>query len=149
MNLSVLAEQDPNRSNIIHDKTSKGWSDTSFTNTSSNPSESFRKKFNLSNMASSISNRQSKDSSNSNIENILAAKPQPPSQHYIGSIHRMPRNEAKSIIFDSRVDIQPKQPKIMMRSMIASQYSTENQFDVFREKVAKVNCKIEAGIGNL
>ena len=149
MNLSVLTEQDPNRFNIIHDKTSKGWSDNSFTNTSSNPSESFRKKFNLSNMASSISNRQSKDSSNSNIENILTAKPQPPSQHYIGSIHRMPRNEAKSIIFDSRVDIQPKQPKIMMRSMIASQYSTENQFDVFREKVAKVNCKIEAGIGNL
>lgn len=146
MNLSVLTEQNPNNSNIIHNKTgSKGWSDTSFTNTSNNHSESFRKKFNMSNMASSISNRQSvRDSSKSNIENLLTLKQQLPSQNYIGSIHRMPRNEAKSIIFDSRVDMEPKQPKpkMMIRSMIASQYTSDNQFDVFREKVAKVNCKI-------
>lgn len=39
MNLSVLTEQNPNNSNIIHNKTSsKGWSDTSFTNTSNNHS---------------------------------------------------------------------------------------------------------------
>lgn len=143
MNLSVLTEQNPNNSNIIHNKASKGWSDTSFTNTSNNHSDSFRKKFNMSNMASSISNRQSvRDSSRSNIENIFTVKQQPPSQNYIGSIHRMSRNEAKSIIFDSRVDMEPKQPIMMMRSMIASQYSSENQFDVFREKVAKVNCQI-------
>ena len=144
MNLSVLTEQNPNKSNIPHNKTNnKGWSDTSFTNTSNNHSESFRKKFDISNMASSISNRQSaRDSSKSNIENLLALKQQLPSQNYIGSIHRMPRNEAKSIIFDSRVDIPPKEPKLMMRSMIASQYTSDNQFDVFREKVAKVNCQI-------
>lgn len=94
-------------------------------------------------MASSISNRQSaRDSSKSNIENLLALKQQLPSQNYIGSIHRIPRNEAKSIIFDSRVDMQPKQSKPMMRSMIVSQYTSDNQFNVFREKVAKVNCQI-------